>query len=239
MTDPDYQTWLDHLFDHPDDEPEWYFAEGFEFVPIGPRILTAHVLRLFEAPALLMTDYSDQQNASGLKYLIDNACGGDIRLVSHSAIPQSDRLVLAEHIDRVYSQIFAARCAPALGNLSEGADLPLNMLCYMWWDAIVFDTTGDARLDREFFEALVEAMGRGTICRGVPGRSQTLSVPGYERWRAALTSSGPRSEPDTMGEPKAWRAISTSRRTKASSRSAAFGSARICSEPAPPPRRCL
>ncbi len=41
MTDPDYHTWLDHLFDHPDDEPEWYFAEGFEVVEIGPRALTA------------------------------------------------------------------------------------------------------------------------------------------------------------------------------------------------------
>ena len=63
-------------------------------------------------------------------------------------------------IDRVYAQIFAARCAPALGHLSEGADQPLNMLCYMWWDSIVLDAVGDTRLDREFFGALIEAMGR-------------------------------------------------------------------------------
>ncbi|MFQ5567905.1 MAG: hypothetical protein ACE5EU_16255 [Paracoccaceae bacterium] len=107
-----------------------------------------------------MTDYSDQQIASGLKYLIDNACGGDVRLVSHIAVPQSDRLELAARIDRVYTQIFAARCAPTLGHLSEEADQPLNMLCYMWWDSIVLDTTGDARLDREFHAALIEAMGR-------------------------------------------------------------------------------
>ena len=41
MTDRDYQTWLDHLFDHPDDEPESYFCEDFESVEIGPRTLTA------------------------------------------------------------------------------------------------------------------------------------------------------------------------------------------------------
>ena len=160
MADTGYQTWLDHLFGHPDDEPEWYFADGYEFVPIGPQALTAHVLRLFEAPALLMTHYSDRQIASGLKYLIDNACGGDIRLISHVAIPQSDRLELAARIDRVYSQIFAARCDPRLGHLSEETDQPLNMLCYMWWDAIVLEATGDPRLDREFFAALIEAMGR-------------------------------------------------------------------------------
>ncbi len=160
MSDPDYRTWRDLLFDHPDDAPEWYFTDGFEFVPIGPRTLTAHVLRLFEAPALLLTDFSDQQIASGLKYLIDSGCGGDIRLVSHVAVAQADRLELAARIDRVYSQIFAARCDPRLGHLSEQTGQPLNMLCYMWWDAIVFDTTGDARLDREFFEALIEAMGR-------------------------------------------------------------------------------
>ncbi len=41
MTGPDYQTWLDRLFGYPDKELERYFAEGFEFVEIGPRTLTA------------------------------------------------------------------------------------------------------------------------------------------------------------------------------------------------------
>jgi hypothetical protein len=160
MTDPDYQTWLAHLFEHPDDEPEWYFATGFEFIEISPQTLAAHTLRLLEAPALLMTHYSDQQIASGLKYLIDNGCGGDIRLFSHPPVPQADRRALAARIDRAFSQIFAARCTHALGHLSEVPDQPLNMLCYMWWDIIVLEAIGDARLDREFFEALIEAMGR-------------------------------------------------------------------------------
>jgi hypothetical protein len=160
MTDLAYQTWLDHLFDHPDNDPDWYFAEGFEFSEISPQTLTAHTLRLFEAPVLLMTHFSDQQITSGLKYLIDNSCGGDIRLFSAPSVPQSDRLELAARIDRVYAQIFGARCSPALGHLSEVPDQPLNMLCYMWWDAIVLESTGDAQFDREFFTGLVEAMGR-------------------------------------------------------------------------------
>ena len=40
---------------HPDDQPEWYFATGFEFIEISPQTLTAHTLRLLNAPALLMT----------------------------------------------------------------------------------------------------------------------------------------------------------------------------------------
>jgi hypothetical protein len=178
MTDPDYRAWRCHLFDHPDDDPEWYFAADFEFIPISPQALAAHVLRLFEAPAFLLHDYSDQQIASGLKYLIDNACGGDIRLMSHSAVPQSDRLALAARIDRVHSQIFAARCTPALGHLSEGADRPLNMLCYMWWDSIILEATGDPRLDTEFFAALIEAMGR------------TLAVPHAACQESALHGLG-------------------------------------------------
>jgi hypothetical protein len=160
MTDSTYQTWLHHLFNHPDNEPEWYFAENFEFIEISPQTLTVHTLRLFEAPALLMTHFSDQQITSGLKYLIDSGCGGDIRLFSVPSVPQFDRLELASRIDRVYSQIFAARCTPALGHLSEVPDQPLNMLCYMWWDAIVLEGTGAPDLDREFFAALIEAMGR-------------------------------------------------------------------------------
>jgi hypothetical protein len=160
MSGPDYEIWLDHLFNHPDDQPEWYFSTDFDFIEISPQTLAAHTLRLFEAPALLMSRFSDQQITSGLKYLVDGGCGGDIRMFSHPPVPQSDRLELANRIDRVYSQIFAARCTPALGHLSEVPDQPLNMFCYMWWDAIALEATGDVRLDREFFEALIEAMSR-------------------------------------------------------------------------------
>ena len=160
MTELDYQTWLDQLFDHPDDEPEWYFSADYEYIEIAPKTLTTHALRLFDAPALLLFRYSDQQIASGLKYLIDTGCGSDLRLISDPAVPQSDRLELAARIDRVYSQIFGARCTPALGHLSEVPDQPLNMLCYMWWDAIYFGDTGDPRLAQEFSAALIEAMGR-------------------------------------------------------------------------------
>lgn len=160
MSEAGFEDWLAHLFDHPEDRPDWYFDPGFQFLPISPRTLTAHALRLFEAPAFLMSRYSDSQIASGLKYLIDSSCGGDLRLIAHADVAQPDRLTLAARIDRVYSQIFAARCAPLLGHLSEGADRPLNMLCYMWWDVITLDAIGEPRLDAEFNAALIEAMGR-------------------------------------------------------------------------------
>lgn len=160
MTDPDYQTWLDHLFDHPEDRPEWYFEPDHAFLPITPQALSAHVLRLFEAPALLLSRWSDGQIASGLKYLIDSGCGGDLRLITHSTVPQADRLEFAGRVDRVYWQVFGARCTPELGHLSEGGWLGLNPLCYMWWDTITLDRIGDARLDAEFGAALIEAMGR-------------------------------------------------------------------------------
>ena len=159
MAEPDYQSWLAHHFDHPDDEPEWYYADGFQFVEISAQTLAAHALRLFEAPALLMSRYTDTQIAAGLKYLIDSGCGGDIRLISHSDVPHADRLEFAARIDRIYSQIFAARCTSDLGHLSE-TWAPLNMLCYMWWDIITLDRIGDPRLDAEFDAALFEAMGR-------------------------------------------------------------------------------
>ncbi|MDH3665896.1 MAG: hypothetical protein OEN23_03110 [Paracoccaceae bacterium] len=160
MTELSYDDWLIHLFDHPDNQPEWYFSLDHKFIEVSPSCLVGHVLRLFEAPALLITRFSDQQIASGLKYLIDNGCGGDLRLSGHSSVSDEARLALAERIDRVYAQIFAARCTPALGHLSEVPDQPLNMLCYMWWDIICLDPTGSTKADRLFHEALIEAMGR-------------------------------------------------------------------------------
>ena len=72
MTGTSYEAWITHLFDHPDEQPEWYFLPEYELIKISPSCLVDHVLTLFDAPALLMTRFSDQQIASGLKYLIDN-----------------------------------------------------------------------------------------------------------------------------------------------------------------------
>ena len=44
MIGPDYQTWVNHLFGHPDNEPEWHLAWDFEFIPICTRALTAREL---------------------------------------------------------------------------------------------------------------------------------------------------------------------------------------------------
>lgn len=41
MTDPDYRTWLDHLFGHLDNETDWNISDDFEFVPTCPQTLTA------------------------------------------------------------------------------------------------------------------------------------------------------------------------------------------------------
>lgn len=198
MTEYDYQTWLDQLFDHPDDEPEWYFSDSYEYTATAPKTLTAHALRLFEAPALLLFRYIDQQITSGLKYLIDTGCGGDLRLTSHPAIPQSDRLELAARIDRVYTQIFGARCTPALGHLSEVPEQPLNMHCYMWWDSIVLEATGNQRLDREFFEAL---------SRPWDGRWQYRTLPAT-RARCTASVTGAHMHPCTRARGGHHRRIS-------------------------------
>jgi hypothetical protein len=41
MTGPDYQTWLDHLFGHLDNEPDWNIFDDFEFAPTCPQTLNA------------------------------------------------------------------------------------------------------------------------------------------------------------------------------------------------------
>lgn len=39
-----------------------------------------------------------------------------------------------EAIANVFTDLFASRCAPVLSHIDEPGAVPLNTVCYMWWD---------------------------------------------------------------------------------------------------------
>jgi len=154
----DYAAWLEMLFAH--EASDWYFDPEVALPGLPPAETAAHVLRLLEAPGLLIGRRSDGQIASGLKYLFDYMTGfADVRDFADPSVTTAQRMALASQIDRLWTQIFAARCAPVLGHMSETAT-PLDMLCYMFWDGFHGIDVADPRERPDLNAAFIEAMGR-------------------------------------------------------------------------------
>lgn len=154
----DHETWLDLLFAH--EATDWYFDPAAELPTLPPAAIAAHTLRLLEAPGRLISQRTDGQIAGGLKYLFDYGTGiADVRELGHASVTPAQRLELAEKIDRLWSQLFAARCPPALGHLSEDGG-PLGMVCYMFWDNFFGIEVADPAERHALDAAFIEAMGR-------------------------------------------------------------------------------
>lgn len=154
----DHAAWLDALFSH--ERPAWYFDLDIETPALPPPEMTAHTLQLLEAPGRLISRWTDGQIAGGLKYLFDYGTGfADIRDAGADSVTPAQRLEIAARIDRLWSQLFAARCSPALGHLSEEGG-PLNGVCYMFWDNFLGIDVADPAERAALDAAFIEAMGR-------------------------------------------------------------------------------
>lgn len=154
----DYPAWLELLFSH--EAPDWYFDLDTETPTLPPAEIAGHTLRLLEAPGLLISCRTDDQIASGLKYLFDYGTGfAVIRDVGDASVTPVLRREIAARMDRLWTQIFAARCSTALGHLSEEGGM-LNTFCYMFWDSFYGIEVADPAERHELEAAFIEVMAR-------------------------------------------------------------------------------
>lgn len=152
----EFSAWLDLVFGHAD--PDWFFALEAETPALPPAEAAAHILHLLDAPGETLAPRTDTQIAGGLRYLFDYMSGfAEARAFGHPSVATADRVALATRIDRLWFEVFAPRCAPALGHLSEEAS-PLNTMCYMFWDSFHGIEATDPT--EKHTPAFIEAMGR-------------------------------------------------------------------------------
>ena len=137
LSDLSYDAWMEHSFSHEvrvHGNP-WFFDEDPPWWDPAPVVAVAYLTRLFASPEAPLTFFSDEQIAQGLTYLVSTSASGDNGWLYSRTVPTDARLRCIEAIDEFFARLFALRCAPALGHLSEpGAEARLNMVCYMWWD---------------------------------------------------------------------------------------------------------
>jgi hypothetical protein len=139
---PRFDDWFRCLFQRPEDlwwtkpisfDDAYMSLEAeYEFSGTNAEILELATYTLAHAGTVLAT-CSDDQVAEGL-FLLFNSVNSNI---PHQIIDElkddAQRHAFIASVLPLYRGIFAVRCKPSLGALSEPAGR-LNMICYMLWD---------------------------------------------------------------------------------------------------------
>ncbi len=131
-----FEEWIEHVFSHEVrlHGNAWFFDIDAPWIDPPPGQEVAYVTQLFRDPEKPLGGFSDAQIAQGLTYLISTSASGDRGWFYDRKIVASARIdFLRSNVD-LFAKLFAPRCEPRLGHLSEEADQPLNVRCYMWWD---------------------------------------------------------------------------------------------------------
>lgn len=135
LTDLPFDQWVAHVFDHPVTQPAWYFDMQADYWDGPPALTVDYLTRLFMDPVPPTAGHSDAQLNQGLWYIVHTVCSNHMLALLDESVPLAARIDCIDAFYALNAKLFAARCSPHLGHLSEeGA--PLNMICYMWWDLI-------------------------------------------------------------------------------------------------------
>jgi len=136
LADLTYEAWLEHAFGHEVrfQRPPWFFDSDADWWNPKPESAIDFLTRLFRSPAVLTAQFSDDQIAQGLTYLLDTGAVGDSGWLYSSEVPVLARKACIAATFNLFSEIFQPRCEPVLGHLSKVRSAPLNTVAYMFWE---------------------------------------------------------------------------------------------------------
>ena len=131
-----FEEWIEHVFSHEVrlHGNAWFFDIDAPWIDPPHGDAVAYVTQLFRDPEGPLAAFSDAEIAQGLTYLISTSASGDRGWFYDRKIPAPARIDFLMSNASLFTKLFARRCEPKLGHLSEEGDQPLNQRCYMWWD---------------------------------------------------------------------------------------------------------
>ena len=136
LSDLTFEAWLDHAFGQEVrfQRPPWYFDPDAPYWDPQADTAIGYLTRLFQTPSTLTEQFSDDQIAQGLTYLLNTGAVGDNGWFYSREVPTSARKACIAATFNLFSEIFQPRCAPVLGHLAKVQTTALNTVAYMFWD---------------------------------------------------------------------------------------------------------
>jgi hypothetical protein len=144
------QVWIDHVFDHPANDPPWYVGLDAmtEEWPEAPETVVSHIAATFEHSRKLLSRFSNERLNQGCWYLFNPGPPDIMGTLLDERVPLACRLRALRSFVPLFEQVMAERCSSHLSHLDEKGANPLNGACYMWFDNV---------LDRHNPERLIQA----------------------------------------------------------------------------------
>lgn len=151
---PLFSDWIDHVFDHPVENPAWHWSLDAPLWNGSAVDTVACIADTFESSGELVARFSDEQLNQGFWYLVSNSCSDIIYSLIDTEVPLNARLRAIWSFVPLFEQVMADRCSPHLSHLDEKGVSPLNSACYMWWDLLPICGSPE-HADRLVFDAEV------------------------------------------------------------------------------------
>jgi hypothetical protein len=130
-----FEDWLEHVFApavRMHGNP-WFMDADAPWWDPTPGEALAYLILLGEQAPMVVQNYADEQIAQGLTYLFNTMARGDDGWFCSREVPTAIRRQAIAATFPLFSEIFQARCQPALGHLSQQGNA-LNGVAYMFWD---------------------------------------------------------------------------------------------------------
>ena len=137
-----YHRQLNHIFNRPTIEPEWYWSdhweEGiFEDNPLSAFTFIETLLKDVKAD---LSPYSNDQIGLGLEYIFNNAISNLACDFKIAPVPFKRKQEAICSLFVLFRDIFNPRCVAETAAFSQEKSTPLNGICYMFWDVCPLST---------------------------------------------------------------------------------------------------
>ena len=159
ITELPYDNWVRYIFDHPVEDPQWYWRLDVDEVELEKDVLVDYTCRLFSDSREMLAEFTDAQINQGLWYLIGESTS-DLYVLGGSDVSLEDRLKCIDAIPKLFAATLAERCENFLSNIDETGCGPLNSVCYMWWDIFPLCGVPSDKLRCQVDEQCLAAMDR-------------------------------------------------------------------------------
>ncbi|MCL5778781.1 hypothetical protein M1105_17530 [Limibaculum sp. FT325] len=153
-----HDDWLMAILTRPATVDDYFFTPDLDPPHGDAAEFAAHLGWLLTEPGARMAACDDLSVAAGLRWIFDSAEPLMIRCIGTPAVPQAVRLALVARFERLFSEVIAPRCPPALGHLSEDGG-PLGLTAYMFFDLLWIEPPADPAEASALDAALIEVMG--------------------------------------------------------------------------------
>lgn len=148
-----FERWIEHAFNHPDDDPKWHRRPGCEHWVGEPALKAERIAETFERADEHLARFSDRQLEAALWMIIGegyaaDALGGDV--------PLELRLRVIGSTYDLFRKLFAVRCR----DLIFGGGLPVYGICYMFWELFPLENTSSDPEDAPLCEKKIAVLER-------------------------------------------------------------------------------